>query len=835
MTRLPIILQEIAKTGYSADAVVQNYTFADVLADPSAERRVDLAAFTQTPPSYRNAALGVVTSDGRDGRSVVSEHRALGAPLLFVVDRDEVTAWQVRSAGPSREIERVKLDEVPALFSKHRERWNPQSIHRAKSIGRVDYAYQLDFVDIGLLPAIEGEIHAKLDRILGEILADVSAAITPKVRRTLDERALFRTTFRLLAAKILQDRGHELAERWNPDDFGSVITAISRYYRLPTIPVEQIAALRLIFSPAWKRLRDAINFANISADDLAFVYENTLVTPDTRKHFGTHSTPRQVADYVVSRLELWKWSGPADIRVYEPFAGAGVFLVAALRHLKELLPSDWTDRQRHDFAIQRVVGDEKDPFACEVAMLSLILADYPNANGWRIGEVDLFQDYQIADRVRHFNVILCNPPFEPFNARERKAYATAATRSHSKAIAALEAVLDAKPDAIGFVMPHPFILGKRYARQRGRIEELYRDIELVSLPDRVFKASTIRSSLLIAHGRRENARGHRTTHLRSTEVTDRDRFLRSGEVNGTRATSRPFEAPTGDLWLGPLEEVWNYLADNPRLVGVATVHMGVQWKGNQSKAVSTTRRPGHARGLAGANTVHQFAHGRTAWLDMRRQRLRRAIDFAWSSKKIIANSARLSRGPWCIAAAIDRTGLVVSQQLFGIWPNDDWRGSMESLCAVINGPVGSAYVAVHSPADRIRVSALRAMPLPQTLPRDLPQLVQSYLQVVSNGQGLFQDPDGDRARALLAEIDAMVLRAYDLPPRLERELLEFFRGAERPTVHPWTHWFPEDFQPMVPLHEYLSSDYKRLTQLWPLEVFTPLPEDEASKLADALE
>ena len=57
-------------------------------------------------------------------------------------------------------------------------------------------------------------------------------------------------------------------------------------------------------------------------------------------------------------------------------------------------------RRSVDGALERLAGDELDAFACEVAALSLILADYPNANGWRIHEVDLFEDDRIAERAR---------------------------------------------------------------------------------------------------------------------------------------------------------------------------------------------------------------------------------------------------------------------------------------------------------------------------------------------------------------------------------------------------------------------------------------------------
>ena len=372
-------------TGYRVEAIVRDYAFADVLDQSAATRKVPLVAFTQTPPSYRSAALAVVEGNGGEELRLVREHRALGAPLLFVIEGNNVAVWQVRSIDPPRLLERSNLAELPALFDRNRETWSPDAIHRAKSVGAVEKGNQLDFVDLGLLPAIEGEIHAKLDRLLVETLA---AATQAQGGRNLDMRLLFRVVFRLLAAKVLQDRGHPYAQSWNTDDLLSVLKAIESYYSLATMPVGPRRTVPPAFNAAWDRLRQGISFSNISADDLAFVYENTLVTPEARKLFGTHSTPRQVAEYIVRRLELHKHR-PEDLKIYEPFAGAGVFLVSALRHVRDLLPVDWSDQQRHDFLIKHLAGDEIDTFACEVACLSLILADYPNHNGWHIGEADL--------------------------------------------------------------------------------------------------------------------------------------------------------------------------------------------------------------------------------------------------------------------------------------------------------------------------------------------------------------------------------------------------------------------------------------------------------------
>ena len=294
-----------------------------------------------------------------------------------------------------------------------------------KSIGQIDTTYQLDFVDAGLIPALEGEIHDKLDRLLRE-----SLAATNNESGNLEVPVLFQGVFRLLAAKILIDRKHQSSTKWDTSNVASVLSGVGKYYRLPAAtfnPLEVAPALE----GAWRVLFEGINVANISADDLAFVYENTLVTSKTRRLYSTHSTPRHVAGYIVRRLAFWQNEAQPP-KVYEPFAGAGVFLVSALRHMREALPVTWSDKQRHDLLVSNIRGSEIDAFACEVAMLSLILADYPNKNGWQIDNTDLFQDKTLETHLAKADVVLCNPPFEVFTDKERVAYAAASSRSSSK-------------------------------------------------------------------------------------------------------------------------------------------------------------------------------------------------------------------------------------------------------------------------------------------------------------------------------------------------------------------------------------------------------------------
>ena len=220
MNAIDVIAEAVRSTGYRDEAIIRDYAFADVLDPNDTTREVVLAAFTQTPPSYRSAAIAAVPATGDATPELVRAHRALGAPLLFVIEPDQLSLWQVRGDSPRCVHEELSVHDIPALFERYRASWQPDAIHRAKSIGAVDQAYQLDFVDFGLLTAVEGEIHPKLDRLLAETL---SAASSAQSDTPLDTRLLFRVVFRLLAAKVLQDRRHSYADLWNADDLTTIL------------------------------------------------------------------------------------------------------------------------------------------------------------------------------------------------------------------------------------------------------------------------------------------------------------------------------------------------------------------------------------------------------------------------------------------------------------------------------------------------------------------------------------------------------------------------------------------------------------------------------------
>ena len=106
-----------------------------------------------------------------------------------------------------------------------------------------------------------------------------------------------------------------------------------------------------------------------------------------------------------------------------------------------------------------------------------------------------------------------------------------------------------------------------------------------------------------------------------------------------------------------------------------------------------------------------------------------------------------------------------------------------------------------------------------------------------NQPGLQSQNRDETARSALLRLDAEILRLYDLPPRLERELLDLFAGHQRAGV-PFTfeRYYPEGYEPWFSLHEYLSQEYKSSTAgAFQSRKPSPPPEELLEALHHAVE
>ncbi len=773
----------LREIGYLDAHIKGDYAFTDVYSTSEPVRRIQMAAFAQEPPSIRNACLGIaVLEDGRSSGSpeAVEGYRALGAPQVFAYrpQLGVVEWWRMRAQGPSF-VEQFQAEHLPSAMRQNKAQWNPQEVLRAKSIGYDLGFEQRDFFDSGLIPALEEVVHRKLNTLLSNVLDSSKAVYTEYHNAEPDYKELFRLVFRLLAAKLLIDRQHPGTQSWAASDARTVIEAVEAFYFsggesgavLPDARVQGVA---------WKMVREAFHFPNLPLEALAYVYENTLVSRETRKQHDTHATPPAFAEYVVRHLPFHHIDQESR-RVFEPFCGHAPFLIAALGKLRDLLPAGMDGGERHRYLTRMLSGIEVDSFAREVALYSLMLADYPHANGWNIAQGDAFSSSTFNELLQQSQVVLCNPPFGQFTTEQRQDYKTVA--SVNKGAEALRRVLARGPQMLGFVLPRAFLDRRTFAPMRRELAQRYNDITLISLPDIAFEHSQVETALILAHGKRAG-----TPICRCALVTKPDyaEFVRSGKP--TWVTSEPtrvlHSSKDATLWRTPLQDVWDALSHLPLLSDVATVHRGIEYQdtGDVAQFVSDTPRPGFEPGLRSyKDGVEPLAIQGHQFLNMNTDVMRgSAYLFPWRAPKVITNAVRISRGPWSLVAAVDDKGLTCYQNLHGVWPKGNTQ--LELIAAVLNGPLANAFVSQRS-SKHNQVRLLERVPFPHFSAEQEQLIVEMVRSYIAARQEADRQPSAqalDFCLERLREIDEVVLSCYGLESRLVEQVRAHFNGEPRP-------------------------------------------------------
>jgi hypothetical protein len=784
-----IVLQQIEdvlrEIGYRDVLLKKKYEYADVIANQYKVGTIDIATFAQTPPSYRNACIGVVVSNDISSVEHVAQYQSLGAPLIFEITSSTVNRWKITGNGMPELKESISHENIINAFRNNKSEWRPDRIFRAKALGENSGPVQLDFYDVGLMPLLQGMIQSKLDKLFRGVLTDIIKTHEAFDRRDPDYKDLFRLVFRLVAAKVMRDRNYP--GNWNSSDAAEVLNAVENYYKIDSDKLIPLASHRKeILDAAWKSIYSAFHFQNLSVDDLAYIYERSFITPETRKIFGTHSTPPQIIEYIVNKLPFQDL--PENGRkVFEPCAGHGGFLVAAMRRLRELLPKYLTDEERHDYLVKRLTGIEIDSFALEVCWLRLVLADYPNPNGWQLYEEDVFESGRFSEELKGANVVLCNPPFQDFNSEERNYY-----KSKNQDVLAqkpaelLHRILLNPPALLGLVLPRNFESGDSYRRFHRKLAEIYEDIELVSLPE-VFNYSDAPVTLVIASGHHEFYAPVKVTFTKVDARIEKKNFLEKGILPPAVTTSInaiEYTEPRFSLCVPFLSDLWNFLRMFPTLGNETDIHRGVNWKSSKDSyrererhVISNYEQPGYMEGFARVEGhLMQFVIQSPQYLSMRPEdQYDNAYMLPWVRPKVVCNTARLTRGPWRIGATADPIGRAFSQRFFALWPTG--KVSIYALAALLNSPLANAFVYAHEEDRDNRVKTLRAMPIPQIPYLEADEEIDLLSKKLHNH---IANMEFDKAKHNLVELDAAILRAYNLPLSLERELLNIFQSVDRP-------------------------------------------------------
>jgi len=171
---------------------------------------------------------------------------------------------------------------------------------------------------------VEAEAGTQLCRLIERMMRVTSERLRWAKNANLEENDaqwLVKANFWLLAARLLRDKRVPNFKRINLEDIEGTFKRVTRHYGA-SMPLSLPKNRQQALQHAVAELQRHGSLELVSTETLAHVYENALITKQTRKALGTHSTPSWLVDFIFSKLAPWIDELPANARrVYEPTCG----------------------------------------------------------------------------------------------------------------------------------------------------------------------------------------------------------------------------------------------------------------------------------------------------------------------------------------------------------------------------------------------------------------------------------------------------------------------------------------------------------------------------------
>lgn len=828
------ILNEIAlglrNVGYRKDLLVRDYDYADYTGLEAISRSVLLAGFAQTPPDYRSACIGVIETVGKGRQEKVKHCRFLGAPLLFEIHQNELHLWKIKEKEPEYVIW-IDKSTIQETFQLKRDLWNPSRIFNAKRSPEK----QLDFVDAGHMSFLEGRIKEKLRDLLEETIGQI-------IRCGVDSEIndVLRIVFYFIAAKVFRDR--EYHGKWDTPEAENILNAIGEHYG----EIIKVDFSSEITNLAWTSINSSFHFQNLSVEDLAFIYENTFVTKSNRKELGIYSTPSHLAEYIVKKLPIEELVESERI-ILDPFSGSGVFLVAALRELRGFLPADIKSIDRHEYFQKNLIGIEIDEFAVEVSKLCLMLADFPNKDSWQANNADVFITDKLEESLEKVKIVVSNPPFEKFCDKYREANKSYIKEAYQPA-EFLYRLLRKPPQYMGIILPLAFLHGNSYRIYREKLFKVYSNIEILRLAEGAFENARFEAVILFAYGSRQ--KGDVVHFIKNTADKDtvKNRTYMENEKNRIEIEVDEKDEKTlrYSIWIAKNINIWKYLIHHNKLgdKSIAEIHKGIchispksfkNKKHHEYNMVSDIDLPGFKSGYCGQSRcfTQYDLNEQKKYISMKPEdNYDKNFRFMWDAPKIVCNNWRVSRGPWRLVAAHDPDGEVFTNKFFAIWKRGEY--SLLEIAAILNSPVANAFLFEHDLDMNNRIRTLKKLPLPPISAlkdEKVDDLAKELIDLIHKKRNQVFQEVSNKIKNILLSIDAAVLKSYDLPPRLERRLLEMFQGEKRPIPYSdFTGYYPTGMDAAIPLHMIISSNFAEASAIKTKKRLVTMKDDKISEM-----
>lgn len=701
---------------------------------------VELAAFGRPEPHDMSTAVIAVSSGSIEHAHMLAE--VLATPYFVSLAADGPSLWVAGPRGPSRWLVGAEA------FARHATDWlRPATALKAKVGLRQLPLFDLPVDLLSKARTRQAEAFAPL---VGQALRTVTDSLTTTDAATpTTHHQAARLVVGALTVLVMRDR-----RGWRSVSTDVLVDRVSQEH--PTSfrwhqksPKRQ----RQLLMELVQSLGQGIDYRSLDPAVLSDVYAWALVGEDDRRRLGIHYTPPSLAKRMLEALPV-ETIEPEQRSVIDPACGSGTLLVAAHDRLRRLQPDNWTAQESHRDLAVHLHGMDVDPFAAEIARLTLLLHAQPAGNGWDIRTGDALQ-YQ-SHPAEAPAIVVMNPPW--------RYTSSSGTRSQYADSFVSWAARTVRPGGlVGLILPGSWASADSSRPARSEIAADFDVFDVWNLPEGTF--ATSRQSATVVLGRkRDGLAGSGATLVRTVDKSRLERFLEGGLP--TIAYLQPQSADDVDSTLPPprvkaatrpLRELADILSGPQPLSGISDRGLGTPY----------IHRFGDVRSYAAANeNVWYVAFPE----DFQSARGAAIID----KRKILASAARTPTSPWRFDVAIDTTGIAIRNSVRGVAPKDQDDEDLLFALLIIIGSGFASAVAWSFGGDRnIPAAALQELPIPSN-PDQISLLASHGRRAVS----LSDTPEA--LNSLLRRAEKDVWRAYGVSPRDRARATDWLAGHKAP-------------------------------------------------------
>lgn len=639
----------------------------------------------------------------------------LDGPRLLITGLNKDAVKAARRTGPNNVIPLSIFEEY---LRSYQEQFTPRRLERAKWEPE-----QLSLFDVS--PNLIGEAYQiAIDELVNRFERGVQYILEQNpdgYRRNIIQAAIA-----LLGARILRDRRRE------PWPISSGVIDFLKHAKafLPGY-FEVSSGIAKKLDPLLSNYLNAtLDFSQVSIDTVGNFYESAFVTKEARDQWGIHYTPSLLAKTLLRRMPIEEIP-PAKRILADPTCGSGSLLAAGYERLAGASYLRLSDSERHQMLIKSLFGNDKDPFAAEIARMTLMLFHPPHKNNWKVTHLDAesnsFKGKWLNQIGTSPTIIVANPPFGEKGGGTGHPGVKRARNQDDRSALILKQCLDILPDGglLGIILTETILDQQLVKPLRDQILKNCQILEQWSIPIGWFKNVKRTAMAWII---RKTIPSSKTVHILSLD--DAPVIGRKVQFQGTITVD--LQKLPDNLVPSPFIDILTKIAQVSMCVSdFYAIHNGLQpIEGSIKNKKTEKAHPWSGVNIRGTDPFFNFSNGREGWLELidsnfpeRSQRtdLRKHLTENEPMLMLRANRNAPSKYKWSAVAMIDvpkdiRKVVAPSQNFHVAFSKSsnlsDKNNYIYALWAVMNHPIASLWLHEKSRVQKIPTKSFRNLPLP---------------------------------------------------------------------------------------------------------------------------